>query len=74
MPEDQQKDDSGSNRSRFPTPPKVGWIWLVLAGLLVVNIVVSNALLQPEEPIRISYTEFVSQIENGNVESVTSTV
>ncbi len=73
MPEDQQKKDQPTGRGRFPTPPGARWLWIVLAGLLVVNILVSNALLQPEEPIRISYTVFVEQVRNGNVESVTST-
>ena len=58
---------------RLPRPPGARWLWLMLAGLLIVNIVVSNALLNPEEPIRVSYTRFLDEVRADNVESVTST-
>jgi cell division protease FtsH len=73
MPKDPPKPKENGDKSRFPTPPSAKWLWIILAGLLVVNIVVSNALLQPEEPIRISYTQFLEELRQENIESVTST-
>jgi cell division protease FtsH len=72
MPKDPPQSGEKA-KGRFPSPPGARWLWIILAGLLVVNIVVSNALLQPEEPIRISYTDFLEELRSGNVESVTST-
>ena len=57
----------------FPTPPGGRWFWIALVGLLIFNITVSNAFFESEEPVRISYTTFLDQIDAGNVESVTST-
>lgn len=73
MPKDPPNQDQNGAKSRFPTPPNARWLWIILAGLLVVNVVVSNALLSPEQPIRISYTKFLEELNAGNVESVTST-
>ena len=57
----------------FPTPPGGRWFWAALVGLLIFNITVSNAFFSPEDPVRVSYTTFLEQIEAGNVEAVTST-
>jgi cell division protease FtsH len=46
---------------------------LILAALLIIQIFVSNALLSPQAPIQVSYTDFITQVDNGNVASVTST-
>ena len=72
MPED-RRDGSQPPRGRLPMPPGSRWLWIILGALLVLNIVVSNALISPEDPIRVSYTTFLEQVENENVESVTST-
>lgn len=60
-------------RNFFTNPPGGRWFWILLIGLFVFNLVVSRTLLGPEQRIRISYTEFLTQVDAGNVVSVTST-
>jgi cell division protease FtsH len=62
----------GPQRRLGAAPPNSRWLWLLLGGLLIVNIVVSNALIRPEDPIRISYTLFLEELAAENVDSVTS--
>ncbi len=69
--------DNGSNKEKrpqglFPTPPN-RWIWVVMAGLLLFNVVLSNTFFRGEPDITISYDEFLTQVERGNVDSVNST-
>jgi cell division protease FtsH len=50
------------------------WFLLVVLAALVVNWLVSNALLGgPPARIQVSYTTFLEQLDKGNVASVTST-
>ena len=56
------------------TPMRSWRFWLVLAVLFAANIIVSNvitALLQPT--VTISYNEFIDQVNQDNVATVTST-
>ncbi|TFV87100.1 ATP-dependent metallopeptidase FtsH/Yme1/Tma family protein [Blastococcus sp. CT_GayMR20] len=46
--------------------------WLVLAGLLVLNWVVSGLLLAPPQRLEVPYTFFREQVEAGNVAEVTT--
>ncbi len=48
------------------------WFVPIILGLLVLNWLVSNALLRPDQPIRVPYTQFLEQLDAGNVESVLS--
>ena len=73
MPDDDASDSDDKPPRLIPTPPGGRWFWVALVALLIFNITISNAFFSPEEPIRISYTEFLAQVEEGNVESVTST-
>ena len=57
----------------FGIPPGRRWIWVMLALLLAINLIVSNVLLSPDPRIRISYTDFLTQLEVENIESVSST-
>ena len=57
----------------FGIPPGRRWIWVMLALLLAINLIVSNVLLSPDPRIRISYTDFLTQHEVENIESVSST-
>ena len=68
MPDDKKKPDAGW-RSRIPR----GWFWAVFLVLLALNWVITNAVLGPEPSIRVPYTEFIQQLDAGNVESVVST-
>ncbi len=54
-------------------PPGRRWIWVMLALLLAFNLIISNALLRPDPRIRISYTDFLTQLDAENIESVSST-
>ncbi len=71
MPKDRPNQDK-KPQGLFPTPPNK-WIWVVMAGLLLFNVVLSNTFLKGEEEITISYDEFLTQVDVGNVDSVTST-
>jgi cell division protease FtsH len=66
---------SGDTPKDRPSPglPRGPWIWLVALVLLAGNWLLFNVLTGPEERISISYSEFLDQVEAGNVESVTST-
>ena len=70
------RDDEGTDekpRRLFPTPPGGRWFWLLLIGLLAFNVFISNTLLQPEQRIAISYSDFLDEIEADNVVSVSAT-
>jgi cell division protease FtsH len=47
--------------------------WILALILLAINFFVTNLLLGPEERVRIPYTFFVQQLDEGNVASITST-
>ncbi|HSF85833.1 MAG TPA: ATP-dependent zinc metalloprotease FtsH [Acidimicrobiia bacterium] len=67
MPEENKKS---SWRERIPGGR---WFWLIFLVLLAVNWFITNAVLGEEPPIRVPYTEFVVELEAGNVESVVTT-
>ena len=73
MPDKDDNQQSDEPPRLFPTPPGGRWFWIALVGLLIFNITISNAFFSSEDPIRISYTTFLEQVDAGNVESVTST-
>jgi cell division protease FtsH len=56
----------------FPTPPN-RWIWVVMAGLLLFNVVLSNTFFRGEPEITLSYDGFLEEVDKGNVDSVNST-
>jgi cell division protease FtsH len=68
MPNDGKKPDTGW-RSRIPR----GWFWVVFLALLALNWVITNAVLGPEPAIMVPYTEFIRELDAGNVQSVVST-
>ncbi len=68
MPE---KDDNAEPSWRERIPNK--WLWMLFVILLAVNWFASNAVLGEEPPIRVPYTDFITQLEDGNVESVVTT-
>jgi cell division protease FtsH len=49
--------------------------WLILTGALVLNFIISNAILGSGQPksVTIAYNVFVQQVSAGNVVSITST-
>jgi cell division protease FtsH len=47
--------------------------WWVVVALLAVNWYVASLLAPPEERVKVAYTYFVRQVENGNVSEITST-
>lgn len=47
--------------------------WILALILLAINFFVTNLLLGPEERVRIPYTFFIQQLDEGNVASITST-
>jgi len=69
MPDGKGKPPTGW-RSRIPFGR---WFWLVFFALLAVNWIVTNAVLGPEPAIRVPYTDFITQLDAGNVDSVVST-
>ncbi len=69
MPDDNEKEPTGW-RSRIPFGR---WFWLVFLALLALNWIITNAVFGPEPSIRVPYTEFIEQVDAGNVESVVTT-
>ncbi|HSJ34295.1 MAG TPA: ATP-dependent zinc metalloprotease FtsH [Acidimicrobiia bacterium] len=47
--------------------------WILALILLAINFFVTNLLLGPEDRVRIPYTFFIDQLDDGNVASITST-
>ena len=47
--------------------------WILALILLAINFFVTNLLLGPEDRVRIPYTFFIDQLDEGNVASITST-
>jgi cell division protease FtsH len=65
------KPGDGQDGPRFRLP--FGrWFWVVLLALLAINWVISNAFLGPEPRIRLPYTDFLVQLDQDNVASVTT--
>ena len=71
MPRD--GEDGKPGRKLLPTPPGGRWFWALLIGLLAFNVFISNTLLQPEPRIAISYSDFLDEIDDDNVVSVSAT-
>ena len=58
-----------------PAPSRSRW-WIALAvvALLGLNLWISSQALKPNAPVRIPYSPtFLSQVEGGNVEQISST-
>jgi cell division protease FtsH len=66
-------DKKPASNGRWGRMPFGRWFWLVFIALLAVNWFVTSQLLGGEPPIHIPYTEFITQLDAGNVESVEST-
>jgi cell division protease FtsH len=60
---------------RPPTGPNPRWLVLLLViGLLILNIWISQQTLQPASRVRIPYSPtFLQQVKNGNVNQISST-
>ncbi len=65
------------NNTRQPlwrTPMPGGrWFWAALLIALGVNWLVSSWFLAPDAPIKIPYTMFLEQLDDGNIESIVAT-
>jgi len=70
---DPAPDGRGTRPEKPPLLPRNGWVLAVLAGLLVLNLVLSFMTGAPEDRVRVPYQPFfVEQVERGNVEEITS--
>jgi cell division protease FtsH len=60
---------------RPPSPPRSRWwIVVVVVALLGLNLWISSRALSPNSPIHVPYSPtFLTQVKNGNVDSVSST-
>jgi cell division protease FtsH len=58
-----------------PNPLRTWRFWITFAGVLVINILISNWLFSAQQPslVTIPYSTFVQQVANNNVTQVTST-
>ena len=54
-------------------PPRRGGFWMLLIAFLLINWVLMSFVLGPPERTDVSYTFFSEQLDDGNVETVTST-
>jgi cell division protease FtsH len=72
MPDDRKPGEEPPRRSLLSRLPGGGWFLVAMIGLLVVNWLVSNAILGPDPRIKISYTLFLEQLDAGNVRSINS--
>jgi len=64
---DQEKQQLGGGGGSW------SWFWWTMAGLLVLNWILSSALLGAASQAAVSYTFFLGQVNAGNVQQVTST-
>jgi cell division protease FtsH len=70
MPDGDKEDKSGSPLRQMPGGRN---FWILALILLALNFFITDLLLGPEERVRIPYTFFIDQLDDGNVESITST-
>lgn len=64
-------DDRASSRSLFQ-PMRRRTFWLVVALLLIVNWIVASSFLHDPSRLRVPYTVFLEEVEQGNVDELTS--
>jgi cell division protease FtsH len=56
-----------------PQQPRAGrWLWLVV-GALAINWLLMSLFVGPDERTQVAYTFFVEQVDDDNVEAITST-
>ena len=72
MPDGEDGDDR-RDQQPFSNMPGGRTFWIVAIVLLALNFFISNLLLGPEDRIRVPYTFFITQLEDENVASITST-
>jgi cell division protease FtsH len=53
-------------------PPWLRRFWWVLLGLLILNFVLSQSLSKPTTRLKVPYTLFYQQVEQGNVKEISS--
>jgi cell division protease FtsH len=63
-------DDDETPKPWWERLPGGRWFWLVLLGAFLVNWLVTSAFLGPEPKIRVPYTNFLAQLDSGNVVEV----
>jgi cell division protease FtsH len=69
---DQPEDDRP--RRWFDSMPGGRWFLLVALGLFFINWLIVDGLLAPDQPsLRMAYTDFVAQVDEGNVSAVSTT-
>ena len=67
LPEVGKSDKGDGSRSAVP---KNRWFWLSVLGMLLVNWLVAGWLLGPPPQLTMSYTDFVAELEAGNVAEI----
>jgi cell division protease FtsH len=67
LPEAGKSDGEAGSRS---VVPKNRWFWLSVLGMLLVNWLVAGWLLGPAPQLEMSYTDFVAEVEAGNVAEI----
>jgi cell division protease FtsH len=69
--------DGRGGSSNAPTPPRINprwWIAFFVIGLLALNLWISSQALSPNSRVQIPFSPtFLSQVTNGNVNSINST-
>ena len=70
MPDDEKDDKPSSPLGQMPGGRN---FWILALALLAINFFISDLILGPEDRVRVPYTFFIDQLDEGNVESITST-
>ena len=60
----------GRRSGKPSTPPRTMWLWFLL--ILLANYLLVRALFTADEPIKVPYTFFKQQVQEGHVEQVYS--
>ena len=70
----EQGEEAGPDRSGTGLLPREPRFWIVLLGLLLLNWFIYNqfAVDRAETRVRVSYTQFRTEVDAGNVREVTS--
>ena len=66
---DEETESARPRRKLIPTGRR---FWLLVAGLLLLNIILASILIKPPDRLVIPYTDFRAEVRQGNVEEVTS--
>ncbi len=70
MPDDEKDDDKPSPLGQMPGGRN---FWILALLLLALNFFITDLLLGPQDRVRIPYTFFIDQLDEGNVASITAT-